>query len=176
MVYSVIYATKASKKDDSMNIKWRTEPEKLLDDVELGRVQNTVKRLKLEAGTAIDSYTMSPNGPKLNSIFLIGEGVISETRMSGKYMEFDVGSLRSLHNYRVTYGEHPISTDEAVLATASVSMDTTDAEAKPASALKYITVTLMHTDSISSKLSFFGEDAESWLSFLMEAFPPTSGF
>lgn len=147
-----------------MAIKWRVKPESFTDQVEIARVEKTIELLKLDEVTAIDSYSMSPDGPILSSIVLLSETYLAEVTTSGKHLMFDMGSARGLINYRVTYGEHAPQID----ASASGVEGSTTA-AKPT---KFVSVTLRHTDQLTTVMWFFGDDVDSWLNFIFEAYPP----
>ena len=155
-----------------MAIKWRIKPETFMDKVEIARVNNTIARLKLQDGMAIDSYSMSPNGPILSAIFLVGGGYIAETRMGGKHAEFDASPVKVLVNYRITYGEHEAQADAAVSTAAAGAGGAAESPSAAAQLTKFVSVVLRHTDSVYTNMSFFGEDVESWLDFVLEAYPP----
>jgi hypothetical protein len=150
-----------------MAITWRISPEIFMDEVEISRVQKTLVLLKLEEVTAIDSYRMSPNGPILQSIILLGEGFISEVLMGGKHLVFDFSSIKLLANYRVTYGEHSAQSDSPVAPETVIDSDTTVAQPT-----RFVSINLSHTDTLKTNMSFFGEDVDSWVEFVLKAYSP----
>lgn len=154
-----------------MATKWRLNPETFMDKVEISRVEKTIARLKIQDAIAIDSYSMSPNGPILSSIYLVGGGYLSEIKMGGKHSIFDVSHAKTLINYRITYGEHETQVDSSV-SNADTDVRGID-QSPPATAklTKFVTLDIRHTESLATKINFFGEDLESWLDFVLEAYP-----
>lgn len=153
-----------------MTLTWRIAPEKLLDEVELGRVAKVQALFKLQDGKAIDSYSMSPNGPILESVFLANGRYFLEVSMTGKHLTFDAASNK-LHNFRVTYGEH--AQPPEVLGEAHPEVGVAPASNSEGIKFKeFVVVRLHHTDTLRSDLSYFGEDMDAWLSYVVDALPP----
>lgn len=159
-----------------MPLSWRVSPEKLLDQVELEKVHHAMALLKLNDGKVIDSHIMSPNGPTLQSVFVVSEMYFVEIRMGGKHLAFDLSHTRNLINYRVTFDEHGQTSEQATSALKSPS--TTESAAPLAAEIqkltKFVTVTLRHTDTLSSGMSYFGDDIKEWLDYVLDAFPPSN--
>ena len=151
-----------------MAIKWRIKQESFMDKVEIARVDKTIALLKLGDAVAIDSYSMSPNGPILSSIFLVSGGYLVEVAMGGKHLSWDAASASFLINYRVTYGEHEVAADVLEAPNETVA---TKSEGK-ATTTKLVTVLLQHTDVLATQMSFFGENVEPWLEFVIENISP----
>lgn len=152
-----------------MAIKWRINPDDFMDKVEVARVEKAVAILKVEDVTAIDSYTMSPNGPVLASIFLVGGGYLAEVRMDGKHFSFDFGPKSLVDNYRITYGEHE-SQAETVEASPATAGQDTPPEAKR-NMTQLVTLRLTHTPILATTVTFFGNGVEEWLQFVLETLP-----
>lgn len=159
-----------------MPLSWRVSPEKILDRVELEKVSRAVALLKLTDGKVIDSHSMSPNGPTLESVFVVSGTYFIEIGMGGKHLEFDVAHTRKLVNYRVTFNEHGQTTERAVASLESTA--TTESAPAPSPEIlkitKFVTVNLRHTDSLVSSMSYFGDDIEAWLDYVLDAFPPSN--
>ena len=159
-----------------MPLSWRVSPEKLLDHVELEKVSQAMALLKLTDGKVIDSHIMSPNGPTLQSVFVVSGTYFVEIRMGGKHLEFDVARTRNLVNYRVTFNEHGQTSERAVASLVSVS--TTEGAPAPSPEIlkitKFVTVNLRHTDTLASGMSYFGDDIEGWLDYVLDAIPPSN--
>ena len=151
-----------------MAIQWRINPETFMDKVEIARVQKTIALLKFEEVTAIDSYTMSPNGPILLSILLLSGDYISEVLMGGKHLSFDFSCAKLLINYRITYGEHDAQIDGLAVA-LETEANASAAVAKPT---KFVSIDLRHSDQLKTTMNFFGEDVDSWVDFVLDAYPP----
>lgn len=173
-----------------MEITWRTPAEYLLDDVELERVNSVATFLKLNRAIAIDSYTMSSDGPTLASIFLVSGGYLVEVKLTSKYKIFDLSAAKTIQNYRVTYGasaydkdstgnnDPEISNPSSLLEVSSQGDDKVTSASNPVNPtsepkgeIKFVKIDLLHTDRLSSELSYFGEDFEDWLSYVFEAYP-----
>lgn len=172
-----------------MKITWRTPSQTLLDDVELERINSTAALLKLNTAVAIDSYTMSSDGPILTSIFLVSEGYLIEVNLNSKYPSFDICSMKSLLNYRVTFGVHDnntvnsneseISAESSLLemntkndSNSNVTMEPTLVRPTPKSnEIKFVKISLKHTVNMESNLNYFGDDLENWLSYVLETYP-----
>lgn len=158
-----------------MPLSWRVSPEKLLDQVELKKVSQALSLLKLTDGKVIDSHSMSPNGPTLESVFVVSGTYFIEVDMRAKYLEFDVAHTTKLLNYRVTFSEH----GQAIERTASApELATTESSPLPSPEIlkitKFVTVSLRHTDTLVSNMSYFGDDIEAWLEYVVDAFPPSN--
>lgn len=158
-----------------MPLSWRISPEKLLDQVELGKVSQAMSLLKLTDGKVIDSHSMSPNGPTVESVFVVSGTYFIEVDMRGKYLQFDVAHTTNLLNYRVTFSEHGQAIERAVAAPESATAEST---ALPSPEIlkitKFVTVNLRHTDTLVSNMSYFGDDIEAWLDYVVDAFPPSN--
>lgn len=155
-----------------MNIKWRHNIQDLLDSVELGRLNAAIRLLKLENVVVIDSYEMSPNGPILSSLFVVSDKYLCEIPMGSKHLEFDVAPVGLLCNYRVTFGEHVQQAESSGDGSSSSSGEAgaATAEAKP-NTTKFVSVRLSHTESLASKMGYFGADTEAWLQHVLGAYP-----
>ena len=159
-----------------MTVAWRIDPEKFLDKVELERISKTMALLKLQEGTVIDSYTMSPNGPTLASVFVMGGNYLLEIAMVGKHLEFDMANATQLINYRVTFGEHE-QPAEGPAASGGASPTSDAAPASSADSIKttkFVKVVLRHTDVLYSQMSYFGNDTDDWLNYVLDVFPPSN--
>lgn len=157
-----------------MTVAWRISREKLLDKVEHERVSKTMALLKLQDAAVIDSYSMSPNGPTLASVFVVNGDYFLEISMAGKHLEFDVASATQLVNYRVTFGELD-QPAEAPAVSGEASPTSGAAPAMAAESLKitkFVKVGLRHTDALYSELSYFGNDADDWLNYVLGVLPP----
>lgn len=157
-----------------MTTKWRISPEKLMDKVELERVSKVRTLLKLDGGTAIDSYDMSPNGPTLSSVFLVSGGYFCEIKMNDKHLSFDFGRAVNVINYRISFGEHVMQGEAPVTPAESTTPTAADIE-KPAPVsaklIKFVVIDLRHTDILTSRMSYFGDDVDAWLEFVLDAYP-----
>lgn len=156
-----------------MTITWRKAPEFLLDIVEMERVNKVIALCKVEDASAIDSHTMSANGPVLNAIFLVNADYIIEVHLSSKHLHFDCGAANALMNYRVTFGVHVPPAEGEAQAEAKSSTATGDDIPLPfpTQSFKFVTVSLKHTDVLVSEMSYFGEDADEWLDFVLNTYP-----
>ena len=159
-----------------MPLSWRVSPEKLLDQVELEKVSRAMSLLKLTDGKVIDSHSMSPNGPTLESVFVVSGTYFIEVDMRGKHLEFDVARTTNLLNYRITFNEHGQAIERAVASLESAT--TTESAPLPSLEIlkvtKFVTVNLRHTDTLVSNMSYFGDDIEAWLDYVVDAFPPSN--
>ena len=158
-----------------MKLNWRTPPETFMDKVELGRVEKAMALLKFDVGTAIDSYEMTPDGPALSSVFILTGGYIFEVNMVSAHLEFDVANAARLANYRISFGEQAATADAAsVLAGASSSVELPGASergSESAKSTQFVVVTLRHSDEMASRFSYFGEDLDAWLEYVLSAYP-----
>ena len=167
------------------NFKWRVNPSSILDAVEVGRVNAAAELMNITEAIAIDSYQMSADGPKIWSIFLVNDSYIVEVRLTSRELEFDICSARSVVNLRVEYAVLPAQpavavtqvvnkTAQGAIATeaSAVSQTTPQAEPSPETeAKRYVTVSLLHGERMSSGLSFFGAELDAWLRFVLAAYP-----
>jgi hypothetical protein len=164
-----------------MTIKWRIPPSSFLDEVEIEKVYNAARLLKLEYGTAIECYSMSPDGPTVSSIFLASDDYLCEVHLRTKHQEFDVSAAHTVLNYRLKIGEsvHGASVDTvdladisaAVLLDSELSSDLATKRTLASSKIKFVEVTLKHTEALASQLSYFGDDIDDWLAYFLEAYP-----
>lgn len=143
-----------------------------MDEVEVGRVNNVIDLLKLKDVIAVDSYAMSANGPILSSVFLLSGGMLTEVKMGGKYLKFDSCNASQMHNYRVSFGEHQVQPEASPKGHDQASVPSEPAAATAAGAItKFVTVHVRHTESLASELTFFGEDLDAWLTFVLDVYP-----
>jgi hypothetical protein len=164
-----------------MTIKWRKPPSDFLDDVELERVTKVTSLLKLVSGTAIESYTMSQDGPTVTSVFVINDDYICEIRLTSKDHEFDVSATGTLVNYRVKFGESKSveNADSSNLQNVSGELVqggiSNNVQTRPQlnvlRTIKFVEINIRHTDSLDSKISYFGDDIDDWLSYFLETYP-----
>lgn len=154
-----------------MDIKWRIEPKELVDPIERERIETTLNLLHWKSAKAIDSYEMSPNGPVLRSIFLINDSYLCEVRMSGRDLEFDLTPIDYLFNYRVTFGEHLTQIEPPNQGNDPTATEGTQPQTPVTVRTKYVTVSLRHTDTLSTIISYFGDDYDEWLRYVLDAYP-----
>ena len=147
-----------------MSLTWRIPPT-FLDAVENKRVERAKLLLKLESPMAIESYTMSPDGPMVTSVFIVNDMYICEVRLTTKDFEFDATSINELINYRVKFGE--VAKPE--IDASSIGLEQSQANLN--SSVKFVEVSLRHTDTLLTKVSYFGEDVDDWLAFFLKAVP-----
>ncbi len=164
-----------------MEIKWRQASPSFLDEVEMKRIEKAMALLNFESCSAIESYTMSPDGPTVSSVFIVTDDYLCEVHLTSKYDEFDVSAARSVINYRVKFGEsmEGANADSAVAPSASptvaqdvVSDSDSPMQHSPAPRkIKFVEIQILHTDSLRSTLSCFGEDIDDWLTHFCEVYP-----
>ena len=146
-----------------MNIKWRTDPESILDQFEIERVNEVAKMFRFDDCLAIDSYAMSVDGPILTSVFLPSDLHITEVHIDSKDLNCDISPMKSACNLRVTKSETrppiPNNNDLASTEDESVSLQP----------IKFIEVKLVHYNNLASNMGFFGDNADEWLSYVLDA-------
>lgn len=164
-----------------MAIKWRGASSSFLDEVEMKRVEKAVALLRFESGSAIESYTMSPDGPTVSSVFIVTDDYLCEVKLTSKYDHFDVIAARSVLNYRVKFGETTddenvqlaVATSASPIVAHDVVSDTdlpTQQSIIP-NKTKFVEINIQHTDTLQSVLSCFGEDIDDWLAYFLEVYP-----
>ena len=156
-----------------MAIKWRIKCEGFMDKVEIGRVERAASILKAKDLTALDSYSMSPNGPILSSIFLIGEGYLAEVKMGGKHFSFDFCPVNLIDNYRIDFGEHEFQAEASEVPIAPTVGQIELHETKKITT-QFVTLKLTHTPALATTATFFGEDVDAWLQFVLENLPAST--
>jgi hypothetical protein len=151
-----------------MKIQWRDNIEKSLDLVEHERINEVMKLLDLKDAIVIDSYSMSPNGPILSSLYLLSGPYLCEVRMTGKHLVFDISPAHLLANYRVTFGEHvsPIET----MVMSEPADDSAQAREVQITTTKLVTVDLRHTDGLATQISYFGDTPHEWLEYVLKTY------
>lgn len=164
-----------------MTINWRNPPSNFLDEVELARVMEALSLLKLTSGSAIESYTMSPDGPAVSSVFIVSEGYLCEIHLTTKGQEFDVCAADSVFNYRVKFGESEDVTDAEsggrqdtsndVPQEDQATTDPTEKQSNPQKKVRFVEVLITHSDSLRSRLSYFGDDINNWLTYFLDVYP-----
>ncbi len=167
-----------------MTISWRKPEAKLLDEVELNRVNKVAGLLNIVQAKAIDSYSMSPDGPVLTSVFLVSDLFLAEVRLDSKHLSFDVADRTLLFNYRVVFEAaeyrpptiNQTTTTDKPPATSSTENDlnkpASEAQSEPATLVPYVEVSLRHTENMTSKLCCFGDAIDDWLAYVMASYPP----
>lgn len=167
-----------------MAITWREPSRVVLDAVEVKRLDDVMSLVNLSSARAVDSYVMSADGPKLSSVFLMSEILLVEVRLNTKFLSFDLADVKKLQNYRVTFGElehrvADIATPELTAAVlpgveAGVLIEgTTAASAQVVHRTRFVEISLSHTDTLVTKMSYFGEDATDWVRYVLDAYPPS---
>lgn len=153
-----------------MNFNWRIPPQNFMDEVELRRFSEAMTLLKIESGTALDSYEMSPDGPILSSIYVFNVSYIVEINMVAKHLSFDASCVSKMINYRVIFGEHGI---EPVIPNGSDPKTSIPISDSP-KITKFVQLLVRHTDTLTTQLSYFGNDLDEWLKFAFDAYPKTN--
>jgi hypothetical protein len=175
---ALIPITKPRKnKGKIMTFSWRIASSEFMDEVEIDRFNKVVDLLKIDYGAVIDSYSMSPDGPKLSSIFLINNDYIVEIGMNQKHLIFDFSPALLLINYRIKFDEHVTSADVPSNSEESASVfseNISEISSESHKNTRFVTLTFRHSDILVTHLSYFGADLEEWLQFALEAYPKTN--
>lgn len=169
-----------------MSATWRIPYGQLLDHAEAKKIEQVIALLKIASAKAIDSYSMSADGPILTSVFLISTEFLVEVKMDTQHLNFDVTCASKLFNYRVKFAESehridPVTTNVVtpdISSPAGAVVDDQPVELKPievspVSLITFVEVNLRHTDTLSSRMCYFGNDKENWLSYVLESYPPS---
>lgn len=168
-----------------MTISWRIRPEVFLDRVELERVNEAALLLGLGEASAIESYVMSADGPRLENVVLVSKEYVAEVRIASQELDFDIIPADLLLNIRVKRGSVPTvkppsqptaGNPAAAQVEKEANPDTTvgpiavvgTAEAVP---ITYVEIVFKHGESMGTKVSYFGSDANDWLKYVLRVYP-----
>lgn len=103
---------------------------------------------------AIPSIQLREEGPVLVAVFGVSPSYLVEALFPAGRSEFDFVSLHTIANYRVRTMVHRAAAADG----SSVKSDV-------------VTIELVHTFGMPTKLSYAGTDGESWLQLVEKAIP-----
>jgi hypothetical protein len=105
---------------------------------------------------AFPSIILGPDGPLLNSIFIVTASYLSEVRMHADKHEFDIVNFKSVINYKFEFWEQSISDSDESLTAYEIA-----------------TITLMHNASgnCGTQIYYAGLNRSEWVNLVVEAIP-----
>jgi hypothetical protein len=120
------------------------------------RLINPLSMLDEAVEYAFPSIVLGPNGPLLNSIFILTTSYLSEVRMHADKHEFDILHLKSVTDYKFEFWEQSISGDD-----------------ESTIAFQMATITLMHNVSgnFGTQIYYAGLNRSEWVNLVLKAIP-----